>query len=825
MDQRSSADIAKPLILITGAAGNLGSALAAALSGDYRIVGLDREASNDAIPILKADLTSALSITEALGEVARLYGRRFASVIHLAAYFDFTGEDHPLYQALNVEGTVKLLRALQAYEVEQFIYSGTMLVHAAGKPGDYITEETPTAPKWAYPKSKAAAEAAIVRDHGRIPYVLLHLAGIYDDRTAVPTLSQQIARIYERNFQAYMYSGDPQAGQSMLHKEDMVDAFRRTVDRRKSLPENITILIGETEALGYDELQDAIGREIHGEDEWPTLRLPKRLAVAGAGAMGLMETLIPDAIDEDKKPFIKPFMIAMSDDHYALDISRARDLLGWSPQHSLKTHIQTLIGALKADPLHWYRANGMAPPAWVISADTKSDSVEQVRSGFEAQQADQQNQYRWPHMVNIALGTWLMTLPPAIGLDGPMVISDIASGLALMLFASLALSRRLWGARWICAAIGAWVLSAPMLFWSDAAAAYAGDTLIGALIIGLAIGFPPEPGVSPATHKGPDLPPGWRYNPSAWSQRLPIIALAFLGLYVSRYMAAYQLGHVDTVWEPFFAGNAADPKNGTEEIITSEVSKAWPVPDAAVGALTYALEIVTGLVGSRARWRTMPWLVIIFGLMIVPLGVVSITFIIIQPIVIGTWCTLCLIGAAAMLVQIPYSVDELVATGQFLHRRHKAGQNVFKVLFTGDTDEGDIQTSDKEFDGPPLKAIGNMVGGGVTLPWTLAAAIVIGAWLMCTRIFLGAEAGMANADHVIGALVLTVVALSAAEVTRILRFLLIPLGAALLITPFMFTTGVLSAVASLICGVALICLAFPRGQIDNPYGTWDQYIR
>ena len=62
----------------------------------------------------------------------------------------------------------------------------------------------------------------------------------------------------------------------------------------------------------------------------------------------------------------------------------------------------------------------------------------------------------------------------------------------------------------------------------------------------------------------------------------------------------------------------------------SEVSEAWPVPDAGLGAMTYALEILTGLMGSTRRWRTMPWLVMLFGIMIVPLGVVSIFFIIIQ---------------------------------------------------------------------------------------------------------------------------------------------------------------------------------------------------
>src|SRR3546814_10029930 len=88
---------------------------------------------------------------------------------------------------------------------------------------------------------------------------------------------------------------------------------------------------------------------------------------------------------------------------------------------------------------------------------------------------------------------------------------------------------------------------------------------------------------------------------------------------------AYQLGQISGVWEPFFPGLPDEPgKNGTEAVITSSVSEAFPIPDAALGGYTYALEIVTGIVGSRARWRTMPWLVFLFGLMIAPLGVVSI---------------------------------------------------------------------------------------------------------------------------------------------------------------------------------------------------------
>ncbi|WP_250909325.1 vitamin K epoxide reductase family protein, partial [Escherichia coli] len=78
------------------------------------------------------------------------------------------------------------------------------------------------------------------------------------------------------------------------------------------------------------------------------------------------------------------------------------------------------------------------------------------------------------------------------------------------------------------------------------------------------------------------------------------------------------------------------------------------------------IEILMGAMGGRARWRTMPWMVLLFGIVVVPLGVVSIYFIIAQPIVIGTYCTLCIAAVVAMLVMIPYSLDELVAMGQFM---------------------------------------------------------------------------------------------------------------------------------------------------------------
>ncbi|WP_459617929.1 NAD-dependent epimerase/dehydratase family protein [Bordetella sp. 2513F-2] len=821
-----SANPDRPALLITGASGNLGAPLARYLSQQYRIIGLDRKARDDlGFPVFEADLASEDSVRQAIAQVAQACGGRLAAVIHLIAYFDATGADSPLYRTVNVDGTAHLLRALRdACKVERFVYASTMLVHAPGKPGELIDEDQPYGPQYVYPRSKLEAEEVVRREHGDIPYVILRLAGVYDETTLVPTLAQQIARIYERDFESYFYSASNQVGQAMLHRDDLHEAIRRLLARRRGLPPDLELLLGETEALGYDALQDEIGRLVHGIHDWPTIRVPKAVATAGTWLREKLEPLVPDALDQGEKPFIKPYMIAMSDAHYALDTNRAEQSLGWRPRHRLKRVLPAIIARLRQDPLAWYCAQGIKAPATLREAADYPDGADALQERAIWLYRQQHARHRWPHMVNAGLGTWLLCQPPLVGVEEPLLrATEMVLGVLLVVFACLAMSWRLAFARWACAGIGALVMAAPFVFWTANGAAYLSDTLVGALVFGLAVALPPEPGPTPlARLTGPDTPPGWTYNPSEWTQRVPIIALAVVGLYVSRYLAAYQMEQIDHVWEPFFAGSPDDPRNGTEEIITSSVSRAWPVPDAAVGAYTYALEILTGVVGSRARWRTMPWLVVIFGLMIAPLGIVSITFIIIQPIVIGTWSTLALIGAAAMLVQIPYSLDELLATCQFLQRRRRAGRSLLRVFLFGDTDDGAPAPRKDEFSQRPQYILRDCLRGGVGMPPTLWAAAALGVWLMTTRLTLGSSGTLADVEHVVGALVLTVIAVAAAEVARLARLLIAPLGVGLALAAPLYGDSLVQIGADVVVGLALVALCLPRGRIDAKYGAWER---
>jgi nucleoside-diphosphate-sugar epimerase len=264
-------------ILVTGSSGLIGSAMAARLAKEFRVVGFDREGPPHPPPTVEwvsVDMTSDESMQQGLQSVHERHGIRLASVIHLAAFFDFSGEPNPLYEMVTVQGTRRLLNGLKRFQVEQFIFSSTMLVHAPCEPGQHINEDWPLEPKWAYPESKVRTEALIRAERGRVPVLLLRIAGVYDDRCHSIPLAHHMQRIYERQLTSHVFPGHLSHGQSFVHLDDLIDAFALAVERRTQLPPELTLLLGEPETLSYDELQHQFGRLIHGE-EWDTTQIPK----------------------------------------------------------------------------------------------------------------------------------------------------------------------------------------------------------------------------------------------------------------------------------------------------------------------------------------------------------------------------------------------------------------------------------------------------------------------------------------------------------------------------------------------------------------------
>ncbi len=155
-------------------------------------------------------------------------------------------------------------------------------------------------------------------------------------------------------------------------------------------------------------------------------------------------------------------------------------------------------------------------------------------------------------------------------------------------------------------------------------------------------------------------------SPSRWRERLWIAAAAGVGLAISVYLAAVQLGAVGAPWDPLFGPWSSS------RVLHSALARALPVPDAAVGAVAYAAEIAADLAGGSDRWRTRPLVVLAFGAIVAALALAGGALIAVQAGIVRAGCTLCLCSA---LVSIGVAIavargGEVQAALRVVRERH-----------------------------------------------------------------------------------------------------------------------------------------------------------
>lgn len=409
----------------------------------------------------------------------------------------------------------------------------------------------------------------------------------------------------------------------------------------------------------------------------------------------------------------------------------------------------------------------------------------------------------WTFFAIILLGVWLFVTPLTFSFySQPLTVSNWICGALLIVFGDLA--RRNLKAVWIFAItlVGIWLQFTPLIFWAKTSVAYLNDTFVGSLVIFFALLLYPIPGTLP--DEEPYHPPGWSYNPSGWPTRAFVALLAFICWMLSRYLAAYQLGYIETVWDPFFTP-------GTKAVLESTVSKAFPVPDAGLGAMAYTLETFSVFIGGRNRWRTAPWAVLIFGVLVIPVSLVSVLLIILQPLAVGAWCTLCLATAACMLIAIPFAVSEVAATLQYL--KYSKEKPFLALLF-----QGGLCPKAKNVGIPPdlagsLRSLWKNACSGVTFPWNLALSALVGLSLMAAPSYLALTGLAADFDPIAGALAAVVSVVSFAEKARKARFINCLFGLWVFIELFWLDgTGFARAYHGL-AGLLLIALSFRKGPI------------
>ena len=302
-------------VLITGATGQVGNAIARRLADDgVEVRALVR--SPERAQVLPAGVQPVFGdVTDAPSVRAALEG--CATVYHAAGIPEQWRRDVDEFARVNVEGTRNVVEAALATGVERFVYTSTddVLVQAPGAQFDESVIN-PNPGHTPYQRSKQEADRIVTAalDRG-LPAVFLHPSGLYGPAPfLVKGLNDLLMQLAKRKTPALL-----PGGMAVAYSEDVADGHVRAatqapVGARYLLSESFQSLTDIARAVAASEPDAKVPR---------VMPLPVARAVSTAGERVAQVTNRPPMIPRSVLQFLERGSRPTA--------ARARNDLGWNP--------------------------------------------------------------------------------------------------------------------------------------------------------------------------------------------------------------------------------------------------------------------------------------------------------------------------------------------------------------------------------------------------------------------------------------------------------------------------------------------------------------
>lgn len=345
--------MAKPWVIITGATGFLGGRLVRQLQKEYRIVAIGRRSPYEAgvpegpdIEWLRIDIGDFDRLREGFTRIRDLGGADL--LLHMAAYYDFTGLDHPEYRRTNVDGTRNVLELSEQLKLRRFIFASSIAACSFPEPGESVNEATePTAPI-AYARSKRAGEEIMREFRDRVPSCIVRPAAVFSNWCEYEPLDQFISTWCSHRWNSRVLGGAGQWGIPYLHVRDLLSFFVRVVEKCDVLEPAEVLLASQDGSVTQMELFRAVTSAYFGKGRRPWL-VPAWMAARGIRWREWLGRLT------GRMPFERSWMAEYIDRRLDVDCSRTRRRIDWAPNRELSVieSVPAMMDNLKASPDEW----------------------------------------------------------------------------------------------------------------------------------------------------------------------------------------------------------------------------------------------------------------------------------------------------------------------------------------------------------------------------------------------------------------------------------------------------------------------------------------
>lgn len=344
----------RPRLIITGASGFLGRRLIKQLHHRYHVIAIDRrsraEAALSALSNVEwhgIDVADESAVATTFDQIGREGGAR--ALIHLAAWYDFTGDEHPEYTRTNVEGTRILLSACEPLGLERFVFASSVAA-CTFRSDAPLDESSPPIGEHAYARSKRAGEELMRAAH--VPTAIVRLAALFSDWCEYPPLYVFLETWLSRGWNRSVLGGRGKTSVPYLHVRDAADCFARVVERGKEVAQAEVFLASPDGATNHAQLFDATTEYAEGKAR-AAWHVPRALARIGMWGRDLAGRIV------GQRPFERPWMARYIDTQLRVDAHRTRERLEWTPRARLGVlqRVPFFVENMRANPVEWTMRN------------------------------------------------------------------------------------------------------------------------------------------------------------------------------------------------------------------------------------------------------------------------------------------------------------------------------------------------------------------------------------------------------------------------------------------------------------------------------------
>jgi len=349
-----------PVLVLTGASGFIGRELLENLKSDFRIFAIARRSQHEShapvhpnIAWIRADITDQHSLAKAFREITTAGGAEY--LIHLAAFYEFAGEEFEEYRLTNVIGTENVINHARQLNLKLFVFASSVAACSFPPKNGTVDESSPPDGEHIYAWTKNQGEKIVAEAARQIPAVIVRFGAVYSDWCEYPPLFMFLNTWLGKSWRSRILAGKGISAIPYIHIRDVMVFFRRLLTTYQNI-KPAEILIASTEgSTTHFDLFALATRYFFGKEHKPIM-VPRIFAALGLYLIFFLGKLVK------RLPFERPWMHKYIDLKLNVGNEKTRSLLQWNPnpRYFILNRLPFLLERLKSEPYAWQMRNMVA---------------------------------------------------------------------------------------------------------------------------------------------------------------------------------------------------------------------------------------------------------------------------------------------------------------------------------------------------------------------------------------------------------------------------------------------------------------------------------